>query len=242
VDGLKFVADVTIPDNSTLRPGEPYTKTWRVTNSGSTAWGAGYVLRFAEGNQMSAPNSFPLNPAQPGQTVDISIPLHAPGTPSRYVSKWVAANALGYAFGPTLYTQISVAGQMQPPIATPAPAPAAAADGLKFLGDSNFPTGGTVLGGLKLVKTWKIQNTGTTAWDQSYSIVYVNGEPLKQASFNPMPALQPGQQGEASVMVITPINPGSYQCVWQARNPAGQVFGDLLVFEFSLQVGEPAQE
>jgi hypothetical protein len=194
---------------------------------------------------MSAPNSFPLNPAQPGQTVDISIPLHAPGTPSRYVSKWVAANALGYAFGPTLYTQIAVAGQMQPPTPAPAPTPRpapAGVDALRHLGDSNFPPGGLVMGGLRLVKTWKVQNTGTTAWDQNYSIVYVNGEPLKMASFNPLPALQPGQQGEASVLLITPVNPGSYQCVWQARNSAGQVFGDLLVFEFSLQTGEATQE
>ena len=58
-------------------------------------------------------------------------------------------------------------------------------------------------------------------------------------SCNPMPALQPGEQGEVSVLMVTPINPADYQCVWQARGPDGQLFGDLLVFQFGLQVGDP---
>jgi hypothetical protein len=241
-DGLKYVADVTIPDGTTLKAGESFTKTWRVTNTGTNAWGSGYILRFAEGNQLSGPNSFPLAPAQPGQTIEISIPLHAPGAPGRYVSKWTAANALGYSFGATITTVIVVAAQpaqIPPPVTPTPPVPA---DALKFLGDSNFPPGGMVLGGQRLAKTWKIENTGSATWGNGYELVYVSGETIQQASFNPLPALQPGQQGEVSVMVITPINPGSYQCVWQARNPQGQLFGDLLVFEFSLQVGEPQEQ
>lgn len=237
VDGLKYGSDVTVFDGTTMTPGQSFTKTWRVINTGTTAWGPGYILRFAEGNQLSAPNSFPLTPAQPGQTVDISIPLHAPTTPGRYISKWAAANALGYSFGATINVQIVVPAQPATPTTPSTPAHL-----LKFLGDSNFPPGGMVLGGQRLAKTWKVQNSGSAAWDSGCSLVYVSGEPLKQASFNPLPTLGPGQQGEVSVMVITPVNPGDYQCVWQARGADGKLFGDLLVFEFRLQAGDPAPQ
>ncbi|HSR20131.1 MAG TPA: NBR1-Ig-like domain-containing protein, partial [Anaerolineales bacterium] len=33
-----FVSDVTIPDGTILKPGEKFTKTWRIYNSGSCSW------------------------------------------------------------------------------------------------------------------------------------------------------------------------------------------------------------
>ncbi|HEX2992837.1 MAG TPA: NBR1-Ig-like domain-containing protein, partial [Anaerolineales bacterium] len=40
--GLTFVDDVTIEDNTQMDPGETFTKTWKVQNSGSCAWDAGF--------------------------------------------------------------------------------------------------------------------------------------------------------------------------------------------------------
>ena len=48
-----FVSDVTIPDETVISPGRSFTKTWRITNSGSTTW-SGYNLGFVDGIQMGA--------------------------------------------------------------------------------------------------------------------------------------------------------------------------------------------
>ncbi|MFN3762162.1 MAG: NBR1-Ig-like domain-containing protein, partial [Anaerolineae bacterium] len=34
----RWVADVTVPDNTAFAPNTPFVKTWRVRNSGTCAW------------------------------------------------------------------------------------------------------------------------------------------------------------------------------------------------------------
>ena len=45
---LTFLSDVTIPDNTEMTPGDQFTKTWRVKNSGSCVWDAGFKLLSQE--------------------------------------------------------------------------------------------------------------------------------------------------------------------------------------------------
>src|SRR5690349_21676550 len=52
-DNLAFVADVNIPDGTSMSPGQDFLKTWRVKNTGSCPWGAGYKLVHAYGDDMS---------------------------------------------------------------------------------------------------------------------------------------------------------------------------------------------
>src|SRR5262245_21217234 len=47
-DVLEFVADVNIPDGTSMAPGQDFLKTWRVKNSGSCTWDADYKLVYAE--------------------------------------------------------------------------------------------------------------------------------------------------------------------------------------------------
>src|ERR1700704_1212338 len=44
-DAATFVSDVTIADGTVMKPGQSFTKTWRISNSGSTTW-KGYSLNF----------------------------------------------------------------------------------------------------------------------------------------------------------------------------------------------------
>jgi lysozyme len=107
-DNLKFIDDITIPDNSLIKPGEPFLKTWRVKNSGDQAWGDGYQLVFATGNSFGAPLSVPLPPAQPDETVDVSVPMIAPSKPGTHRSLWRAKNAAGQPFGMGVFALINV--------------------------------------------------------------------------------------------------------------------------------------
>ncbi len=108
--GLTFVSDVTIPDNTELDPGETFTKTWKVQNTGSCAWDAGFKLQSTGGNAMGG-TAFTL-PATvaAGATYDISIPMTAPTTPGTVRGNWRMSNASGQFFGDEVYVQIVVAG------------------------------------------------------------------------------------------------------------------------------------
>lgn len=108
-DSLTFVADVTIPDNTTMSPGQEFTKTWRVKNTGSCPWGAGYALAYAGyANQMSG-QFIPLTVVvQPGEEVELSVQFKAPTQVGEYVSAWAMKNPQGRTFPQIIFVKIIV--------------------------------------------------------------------------------------------------------------------------------------
>ncbi len=99
-DIAAFVADLSVPDNTAFRPGETFTKTWRVRNSGSCEWTAGYALIYSSGEQMGGPNEMILPAAVPsGAAIDISLNLTAPAEAGTYAGFWALRNAAGSLFG-----------------------------------------------------------------------------------------------------------------------------------------------
>lgn len=99
-DWALFVKDVTVPDGTTLAPGETFTKTWRLKNRGTCTWTPDYMLVFNSGAQMGATTAVRL-PAYvaPGQTVDVSVTLTAPVSPAHHVGYWILRNPAGVLFG-----------------------------------------------------------------------------------------------------------------------------------------------
>lgn len=114
---ITFVADVTIPDNTVMKQGAAFEKTWRLRNDGTCAWGKDYALSslaFIGGNPLGAPEgvALPIN-VPPGSTADISVSMTAPVTPGIYRSEWkLAGTDLLFGVGANdapLYVQIVVA-------------------------------------------------------------------------------------------------------------------------------------
>src|SRR3990172_5424961 len=60
VDDSEFVSDVTVPDGTSFGPGTVFRKIWRIRNSGTCSWDAGYRFAFLAGDRMSGPRSTPL--------------------------------------------------------------------------------------------------------------------------------------------------------------------------------------
>jgi len=95
-DAAQFLGDGSIPDGTILKPGEPFTKTWRLKNIGVCAWDSSYSLIFDVGDQMGGPMSIPLSAAvAPGQEVDLSVNLQAPAETGSYRSYWRLRNPDG---------------------------------------------------------------------------------------------------------------------------------------------------
>jgi uncharacterized protein YkwD len=91
-NSASFVTDVTIPDNSVIGAGETFTKTWRISNTGTCIWAWDYILTHYSENRMGAPDSVPLEITYPGQTLDITVELIAPGSPGTYRGNFVIEN------------------------------------------------------------------------------------------------------------------------------------------------------
>ena len=128
-DNATFVSDVNIPDGTEIQPGETFTKTWRIQNSGSCAWTTAYSVFFLNGSGMGGISPQILtSEIAPGYSHDISIQMVAPDTPGTYTGYWQLKNAAGQAFGHNFYVQIVVPGDgnttptLTPTGPTPTPA------------------------------------------------------------------------------------------------------------------------
>lgn len=110
-DDLSFdeaTIDVTIPDGTPMTPGQEFVKTWKIKNSGSCTWGAGYGLIFSYGTRMDG-QPIPLTtPVQPGQEVELSVNFKAPTAIGEYTSAWQMTNARGVPFGKAIFVKIIV--------------------------------------------------------------------------------------------------------------------------------------
>lgn len=128
-----YVADVTVPDGTQFRPGERFTKTWRLQNSGTNTWTTDYAMTFFGGAQLSAPTAVQLpTSVAPGSSVDVSVEMVAPQGTGNYRGFWKMRNASGAQFDFAVYVDINVVGgtpgtpggSVTPgPSATPGPSP-----------------------------------------------------------------------------------------------------------------------
>ena len=109
VNGLSFISDVTIHDNTFVTYGSNMDKQWLVENSGTCNWNSSYRLRHLGGAVLGAPEEVMLYPARAGTQATIQIPFIAPFTDGVYESAWQAYDPDGNPFGQTIYIRITVA-------------------------------------------------------------------------------------------------------------------------------------
>ncbi|MFZ5881885.1 MAG: NBR1-Ig-like domain-containing protein [Chloroflexota bacterium] len=106
-----FIADVTVPDGTVMKPGEDFEKTWAVKNSGTCTWDEGYSLVFVAGDKMDG-YDLPIKTrnqfVDPGETVNMTVLLTAHLAPGVYEGCWRMRDDKGYYFGTYLCYKIEV--------------------------------------------------------------------------------------------------------------------------------------
>jgi len=104
----QYVADVTIPDGTIMSPGAGFVKTWRIRNSGTCDWEAGYELVYVSGEHMGGPASVALSAVAAGSEVEVSVDLVAPNAYGTHKGTWRIHSAEGMVFGTDLTVVIVV--------------------------------------------------------------------------------------------------------------------------------------
>ena len=149
----KYIADVTVPDNSQLDKNKDFVKTWKVRNVGSCDWPAGTLAAYASGEKMGAPDSVKVGAVKVGETVDVSVNMKSPDKDDKLKATWRLMDDKGNLFGEQI-TVIIVAGQplanipaaappgspeqpAPPSNAPPPPVPAGTAGGFELGGQVN---------------------------------------------------------------------------------------------------------
>jgi len=113
-------------------------------------------------------------------------------------------------------------------------------DDAVFVADVTLPDGTVVEPGAALVKTWRVQNTGTCSWNSNYQLVFAGGDRLDSPERISIGGdVQPGADFDVSVSLTAPTAPGRYQGQWILANPAGQTFGQVVYYEIQVS-GTPA--
>lgn len=112
--GLAFVSDVSIPDNTPVTPGQKFTKTWKVKNSGTCAWDAGFKFAFVTGDAMGGATYTLPSAVAAGAVTDISVAMTAPSKTGTIRGDWRMSTAGGQFFGDQVYVQVVVGGGAAP--------------------------------------------------------------------------------------------------------------------------------
>lgn len=107
-DASEFIADISIPDGTLVRPGEKFIKTWRIKNSGTVPWDSRFLSRIGPPVAHGLPRSagrVSIDYTPPGEFVDISVPMRAHYLAGSSQVLWKMTDEEGYEFFPDRYFQ-----------------------------------------------------------------------------------------------------------------------------------------
>ncbi|MEZ4769565.1 MAG: transporter substrate-binding domain-containing protein [Caldilineales bacterium] len=148
----------------------------------------------------------------------------------------------------------------EPPTPTPAPnttptavptvaPPAGCVDGMAWVADlsfddSNMTAPPVVPPGQPFVKSWRVRNSGTCTWNNTYFLGYDHGN-VPAASMSGQPVyvqgtVAPGATYDFSANLVAPTTPGGYQGFWQMRNGQGRAFGETVWVGIRVPASAPA--
>jgi hypothetical protein len=105
---LTGIRDVTIPDNTPMVPGQVFTKTWLVKNTGSCTWENSFKFAFISGDSMGGATLVLDQVVNPGAQIELSVAMTAPNKTGTVRGNWRMSNASGTFFGEVQFVIINL--------------------------------------------------------------------------------------------------------------------------------------
>ena len=96
-----------------------------------------------------------------------------------------------------------------------------------LVADVTVPDGATYAPGAAFTKTWRVQNTGSSTWTSSYTLVFISGDKMGGPDRIYVPIeVAPGTAIDLSVNLTAPSEQKHYRGYWKLMNSAGKFFDD----------------
>jgi hypothetical protein len=119
-DNAAYVADVTIPDGTILAPGQRFTKTWQIQNTGTSTWDGRYHWQFEAGAPLGTVRAVTAPIVPPGATALFSVEMVAPQQPGSYRGFWQMTDPSGTVFGHQAWVLVHVEAGSRATLTPPA--------------------------------------------------------------------------------------------------------------------------
>jgi hypothetical protein len=108
-------------------------------------------------------------------------------------------------------------------------------DNLIFIEDLTIPDGTVIPAGKQIDKRWKVQNAGTCNWNEYYRLKLIAGPGMNASQEHALYPARVNTQTEIRILFTAPESSGTYRSAWQALNPKGELFGDMIFVEIVVQ-------
>ena len=95
----------------------------------------------------------------------------------------------------------------------------------EFIRDVTYPDGTYVMPGSSFVKTWRLRNVGTQAWNTNTRLIFIAGDPMNAVSANIPYYVAPGNTVDVSIRLTAPYYGGNVTGQWMLQAPDGTIFG-----------------
>ncbi len=131
---------------------------------------------------------------------------------------------------PTLGVTNTPAATALPPISggSTGGAGAVGCNNSAYVADVTIPDNQQIAPGTTFTKTWKVQNTGTCAWNTNYKLTFVRGDAMGGVSTPINQTVNPGATADISVTLTAPSTSKTYVGYWTLSTDTGQAFGGLV--------------
>jgi hypothetical protein len=88
--------------------------------------------------------------------------------------------------------------------------------------------------GESFVKTWKLQNTGSCAWDDDFLLTFYSGEDMDGENTVIAEYVASGSTAEVSVTLTAPDDDGTYTGYWILADSSGTAFGSTFYVQIEV--------
>ena len=88
-------------------------------------------------------------------------------------------------------------------------------DDAEFVENLTIPDGTEIQPGETFVKTWRMRNTGTCTWTNTYSWTFTGGHAFEWLETSSIDLVSSGEEIDISVTLVAPEKPGAYAGQWR---------------------------
>jgi polar amino acid transport system substrate-binding protein len=91
--------------------------------------------------------------------------------------------------------------------------------------------------GQAFTKGWQVRNTGTCPWTTSYRLVFASGAKMAGEPAAVAREVKAGETYDWQVPLVAPVNPGTYEGIWQMVDAQGTPLGERLKVNITVKGG-----